>query len=45
MPLPSHGWHRSSHSTDRDEVCVGVRVHSPGRVLVRDTKDGGAPRT
>jgi hypothetical protein len=45
MPLPSHGWRKSSHSTDFEEACAEVRVHSPGRVLVRDTKDGGSENT
>ncbi|MDX3571698.1 DUF397 domain-containing protein [Streptomyces sp. ID05-47C] len=45
MPLPSHAWHKSSYSTDREDACVEVRVHSPGRVLVRDTKDGGSENT
>lgn len=44
MPLPSHGWHKSSHSTEREEACVEVRADAPGRVLVRDTKDTG-PRS
>ncbi|MFF8190745.1 DUF397 domain-containing protein [Streptomyces bobili] len=43
MPLPSHGWHKSSYGTDRGDARVEViRVHSPVRVLVRDTEDGGA---
>ncbi|MFD5254132.1 DUF397 domain-containing protein [Streptomyces bobili] len=45
MPLPSHAWHKSSHSTDREDACVEVRVHSPGRVLVRDSQDGGSGNT
>ena len=41
MPLPSHGRRKSSYSTEREEACVAVRADTPGRVLVRDTKDTG----
>ncbi|WP_328418489.1 DUF397 domain-containing protein (plasmid) [Streptomyces violaceus] len=40
MPLPSTGWHKSSHSSDFEDACVEVRVIADNdALLIRDSKD------